>query len=178
MADYIITGQVFLSHSVSADEAVDSIACLTECAAKNRIWVNTCGHFKNPDAKDKYSPEDHLQNRSIPFEITDSEDAFEADRILSGIWYRGDAYRISDLSNSGLMDIQSFLEETIRQDWVSNISISIDLTHGYQAGYSTKCIIHANAFCSTLMALPAWGGMPVVECNIVKDEVWVAEIKG
>lgn len=178
MADYIITGQVFLSQSVSADEETALIARLTECAVKNRIWVNTCGHFKSPDAEDKYPPENYLQKGSIPFEITDSEQAFEADRILNGIWYRDDGYRITDLSSSGLVDIQSFLEEMIKQDWISNISISIDLTHGYPASYSTKCMIHANAFCSTLTALPAWGGVPVVECSIVKDEVWVAAIQG
>lgn len=178
MADYYITGQVLLSHCVSADEAGAFIARLTESAVKNNIWVNTCGHFRSPDAEEKYPPEDHLQKESIPFEITDSEQAFEADRILSGIGYRDDDYRISDLSRSGLADIQSFLEELIKQDWVSGISVSIDLMHGFQASYSTRCMIHANAFCSTLMALPAWGGVPVVECNIVKDEVWVAEIKG
>lgn len=178
MADYIITSQVFLSHSVSADEAVGFMTYLTESAVKNRIWINTCGHFKSPDTEDKYPPEDYLQKGVIPFEITDSEQAFEADRILSGIWYRDEDYRIADLSSSGLVDIQSFLEEMIKQDWISNISISIDLAHGYPASYFTKCTIHANAFCPTLMTLPAWGGVPVVECSIVKNEVWVAEIKG
>lgn len=171
MSDYIITGQVFLSQCVSADEAVALAAHLTECAVKNKIWVNACGHFKNPDAAYKCSPGNYLLKGYIPFEITDSEHAFGADRILSEIWYRDEDGRIADLSSSGFVDIQSFLEELIKQDWISNISVSLDLAHGYQASNYSNCMIHANAFCSTLMALPAWGGVPTGEFNIVKDEV-------
>lgn len=171
MADYIITGQVFLSHCVSDDEAIAFAEHLTENAVKHKIWVNTCGHFKSPDAKEKYPPEDYLQKGSIPFEITDSEDAFEADRILGGIWYRDGDSRIADLSNSGLVDVQSFLKELIQQDWVSSISVSFDLAHGYPSSDVTKCTIHANAFCLAMMSLPAHGGVPTAEFNIVKDEV-------
>lgn len=175
MADYIITGQVFLSHCVSADEAIAFAAHLTECAVKNNIWINICGHFRSPDAENRFPSEKDLQKGSIPFEITDSEHAFEADRILSGIWYRDEDSRISDLSGSGLMDIQSFLEEVIGQDWVSNISVSLDCAHGYPAGYYAQCMIHADMFCSTLTALPAWGGVPTGEFSVVKNDVSLAQ---
>lgn len=171
MADYVITGQVFLSHCVSADEATAFAAHLAECAVKNKIWVNACGHFRSPDAAYQCSSENYLLKGYIPFEITDSEHASEADRILREIWHRDEDGRIADLSNSGLVDIQSFLEELIGQEWVSNISLSIDLAHGYPAGYYANCMIHANAFCSTLTALPAWGGVPTGEFHIAKDEV-------
>lgn len=175
MADYIITGQVFLSHCVSADEASALAAHMTESAVKNNIWVNTCGHFRGPDAEEKYPSENYLLKGYIPFEITDSEHAFEADRILSGIWYRDEDGRIADLSGSGLGDIQSFLEEVIEQDWVSSISVSLDWAHGYPASYYAQCMIHANMFCSALTALPAWGGVPTGEFSIVKDEVLLAK---
>lgn len=170
MADQIITGRVYLAQPLAADEAAAFVGRMTESAVKNKIWINTCGHFKSVDVQDLYPAAEYLQEGYIPFEITDSEQAYEANRILSGIWYRDEDFRIADLSASGLGDIQSFLEELIKQETVSNISISFDLAHGYPARDFTKCTIHANAFCTMLMTLPDLYGVPSVEFNVVKDQ--------
>ena len=68
----------------------------------------------------------YLQKGYIPFEITDSENSSEANRILSDILY-DENYHIADMSCSGLYDIQSFLEDIIKHEAVSKIIVSIDL---------------------------------------------------
>lgn len=180
MADQIITGQVFLSDRFSAGEETTFVGYLTECAVKNKIWINTGGHFRSADAQWKYPPDDYLQKGYIPFEITDSENACEADRILSGILYRDEDYRIADLSASGLVDIQAFLEEIIKHESVSGISVSFDLAHGYPypEGAFSKCVIHANEFCTALMTLPNAYAVPGGEFTVVKDDVPITAIKG
>ena len=87
MADQIITGQVFLTHRFSSSEAKIFGEYLKERALKNKIWPNLCGHFSSPDVQYKYPPDDYLQKGYIPFEITDSENSSEANRILSDILY-------------------------------------------------------------------------------------------
>ena len=171
MADQIITGQVFPAHRFSADEAKAVIECLTQSAVKNKIWVNICDNFKSVDAKYKYPPDDYIQKGYIPFEITDSQNACEADRILSGILY-DEAFRIADMSCSGLYGIQSFLEEIIKLESVSGIIVSIELAHGYlyPEGYFSKCVIHANEFCTALITLPNAYAVPGGEFFVVKDE--------
>lgn len=171
MADQIITGRVLLAHPLLADEATAFVGHLTKSAVRNKIWINTCGHFRSADAQYKYPPDDYLQKGYIPFEITDSENSSEADRILSGIWY-DETSRIADLSGSGLADIQSFLGEIIEHEAVSGISVSFDLAHGYPypEGLLKKCVIRAHAFCTALMAFPCPSRVPAVELNIVKGD--------
>ena len=117
MADQIITGQVFLTHRFSSSEAKIFGEYLKASAVKNKIWLNLCGHFSSPDVQYKYPPDDYLQKGYIPFEITDSENSSEANRILSDILY-DENYYIADMSCSGLYDIQSFLEDIIKHEAV------------------------------------------------------------
>lgn len=175
MADQIITVQVFLTHRFSSSEAKIFGEYLKERALKNKIWLNLCGHFSSPDVQYKYPPDDYLQKGYIPFEITDSENSSEANRILSDILY-DENYYIADMSCSGLYDIQSFLEDIIKHEAVSKIIVSIDLAHGYPypEGFFAKCVIHANEFCAALMTLPNAFAVPGGEFTVVKDGAPIA----
>lgn len=175
MADQIITGQVFTAHRFSSSEAITFGEYLKESAVKNKIWLNLCGHFSSPDVQNKYPPDDYLQKGYIPFEITDSENSSEANRILSDILY-DENYHIADMSCSGLYDIQSFLEDIIKHEAVSKNIVSIDLAHGYPypEGFFAKCEIHASEFCTAMMTLPNAFAVPGGEFTIVKDGAPIA----
>lgn len=170
MADQVITGKVRLAHSLTVKERAAFIARLIAIAVKNNIWVNTCGSLKSAQARWKYPDADCAGEGFIPFEITDSEEDWEADRIFGGILYSNEDFRVADLSRSGLPDVQVFLEEVIKEDEVSGISISFDLAHGCDDSEYAKLTIKAKELCNALMRLPNKSHVPISELLIVKDK--------
>ena len=169
MADQVITGKVHLVHILTVKERAAFIARLSTIAAKNNIWVNTCSSLKSSQARWKYPDADCAGEEFIPFEITDSEKDWEADRIFGGILYSYEDFRVADLSRSGLPDVQAFLEEVIKEDEVSGISISFDFAHGCDDSEYAKHTIKANELCNVLMRLPNKFHVPISELLIVKD---------
>ena len=99
MSDQIITGKIYLSRAPLPGEIEELTAFLNRCAAENRIWINTGCRIKNPDARYKCSvdsggDEKYLEDRYLPFEITDSKETDACDRLLGGIWYSDNGARI------------------------------------------------------------------------------------
>ena len=169
----LITGKIYFACVPFGREIEDFVAFLTRCAEENRIWINTGGHIRNPDARYKYSinnsESDVLAEKYLPFEITDTKNSDECSRIISGIWYRDTDFCIPDWGSSGIPNVESFLVQIMAHDLIEYVQISIDLAHGYTSSAYAELNITANEFCRTLMSLPNHNELPTAQFNIKKQ---------
>jgi hypothetical protein len=169
----LIAGKIYFACVPCGREIEDFVAFLTRCAEENRIWINTGGHIRNPDARYKYSINNSESNdfaeKYLPFEITDAKDADECNRIISGISYRDTDFSIADWGSSGIPNIESFLVQIIEHVLIESVQIAIDLMHGYMPSECANIDITANEFCRTLTALPNHNVLPTAQFNIKKQ---------
>lgn len=169
----LITGKIYFTCIPFDREMEDFVAFLTRCAEENRIWINTGGQIRNPDARYKYSinnsESDNLAEKYLPVEITDTKDSDECRRIMSGISYRDTDFSIADWGSSGIPNIESFLVQIMAHDLIEYVQISIDLAHGYALSAYAELNITANEFCRTLMSLPNHNALPTAQFNIKKQ---------
>ena len=173
MSDQIITGKIYLSRAPLPGEIEELTAFLNRCAAENRIWINTGCRIKNPDARYKCSvdsggDEKYLEDRYLPFEITDSNETDACDRLLGGIWYSDNGARIADPGGSGLPDIENFLVRIMDNELIRGVQIAFDPAHGYVPSEYPRFNITAGEFCQTLMSVPCHSAVPDGELNIRK----------
>lgn len=175
MSDEMITGIIYFSRVPSGGEYEDFIAFLVRCAADNQIWINAGGLIRNPDARYKYSmdsgEDNDLSKKYLPFEITDTMDTDECNRITSGMWYRDTDNGIADWGSSCIPDIENFLVQIMEHDLIRYVRISIDLAHGYIPCAYENLDINASDFCKTLMSLPNHYGVPTGQFNIRKQGI-------
>lgn len=174
MSDQIITGKIYLSRAPLPGEIEELTAFLNRCAAENRIWINTGCRIKNPDARYKCSvdsggDEKYLEDRYLPFEITDSKETDACDRLLGGIWYSDNGARIADPGGSGLPDIENFLVRIMDNELIRCVQIAFDPAHGYVPSEYPHFDITAGEFCKTLMSVPCHSAVPDGELNIRKE---------
>lgn len=172
MADQIITGRIYLSHTLTVEEREKLISFLTQSAGDNRIWINIGGQIKNPDAKYELSrtnlDTDCSQENCLTFEITDNINTDEADRILGGIGYSEDG-GISDWGTSGMPDVEAFMICIMSSETIQRVQLSFVPAHGYPPKYYT--IVHdirANEICKTMMRCICGGAVPDSQLNIIK----------
>ena len=177
----LITGKIYFACVPCGGEIEDFVAFLTRCAEENRIWINTGGHIRNPDARYKYSVDNSgsndLAEKYLPFEITDTKDSDECRRIVSGISYRDTDFSIADWGSSGIPNVESFLVQIIEHVLIESVQIAIDLMHGYMPSECAKIDIMANEFCRTLMRLPCHGALPTAQFNIKRSENNLIKLK-
>ena len=168
----LITGKIYFTCVPFGREIEDFVAFLTRCAEENRIWINTGGHIRNPDARYKYSIDstesNDLAEKYLPFEITDTKNSDECSRIMSGISYRDTDFSIADWGSSGIPNVESFLVQIMAHDLIEYVQISIDLAHGYTPSEYSNFNIAANDFCKILVSLPNHHALPTAQFNIVK----------
>ena len=169
----LITGKIYFTCVPFGREIEDFVAFLTRCAEENRIWINTGGHIRNPDARYKYSVDNSgsndLAEKHLPFEITDAKDTDECNRIMSGIWYRDSDFGIADWGNSGIPNVENFLVQIMEHGLIEYVQLSIDFAHGYIPSEYANIDIMANEFCRTLMSLPNHNELPTALFNIKKQ---------
>ena len=169
----LITGKIYFACVPCGREIEDFVAFLSCYAEENRIWINTGGQIKNPDARYKYSIDSTESNdpaeKYLPFEITDTKDSDECSRIMSGISYRDTDFSIADWGNSGIPNIENFLVQIMEHDLIGYVQLSIDLAHGYTSSAYANLNITANEFCRTLTALPNHNALPTAQFNIKKQ---------
>lgn len=172
MSDQFITGKIHFSRIPRSGELEHFVTFLTRSAVENRIWINTGEQIRNPDARYKYSIDDrdnnNLVEQYLPFEITDSKETDECNRILSGIWYRDTDFSIADLGSSGLANIENFFGQIMDDGLIQYVQIAFDLVHGYTPFEYFNLDITAKDFCKTLMSLPNYNAVPTVQFNIRK----------
>ena len=166
----LITGKIYFTCIPFGREIEDFVAFLTRCAEENRIWINTGGQIRNPDARYKYSinnsESDVLAEKYLPFEITDTKDSDECSRIMSGISYRDTDFSIADWGSSGISNVESFLVQIMAHNLIEYVQLSIDFAHGYTPSAYANLDINASDFCKTLMSLPNYNAVPTVQFNI------------
>ena len=170
MSECIITGIIYFSRVPSDREQEDFVAFLARRAVENKIWINTGGQIKNPDARYKYSIDksenNTLAEKHLPFEITDAKDTDECSRILSGIWYRDTDFGIADWGTSGVPYIENFLVQIMEHDLIGHVQLAIDFAHGYTPSAHSNLNITAKELCKTLMSLPNHNALPTAQFNI------------
>ena len=168
----LITGKIYFTCVPFGREIEDFVEFLTRCAEENRIWINTGGQIRNPDARYKYSVDNSgsndLAEKHLPFEITDTKDSDECSRIISGISYRDTDFSIADWGSSGIPNIENFLVQIIEHGLIEYVQLSIDLDHGYTPSAYMDLNITANDFCKILVSLPNHNALPTAQFNIVK----------
>ena len=172
MSDVMITGKIYFLRVPFGKEYEDFIAFLVRCALDNQIWINAGEQIRNPDARYKYSMDsgesNDLSEEYLPFEITDTMDTDECNRITSGMWYRDTDNGIADWGSSCIPNIENFLVQIMEHDLIRYVHIYIDLVHGYIPSTYANLDINASDFCKTLMSLPNHGGLPTGQFNIRK----------
>ena len=177
----LITGKIYFTCVPFGREIEDFVSFLTRCAEENRIWINTGGQIRNPDARYKYSVDNSgsndLAEKHLPFEITDTKDSDECSRIMSGISYRDTDFSIADWGSSGIPNVESFLVQIMAHDLIEYVQISIDLAHGYTSSAYANLNITANEFCRTLMSLPNHNELPTAQFNIKRSEKNLINLK-
>ena len=177
----LITGKIYFTCVPFGREIEDFVAFLTRCAEENRIWINTGGQIRNPDARYKYSinnsESDVLAEKYLPFEITDTKDSDECSRIMSGISYRDTDFSIADWGSSGIPNVESFLVQIMAHNLIEYVQLSIDLAHGYIPSAYAVLNITANEFCRTLMSLPNHNALPTAQFNIKRSEKNLIDLK-
>ncbi len=174
MSDEIITGRIVFSRALLGGEYEDLVDFLTRCAVGNHIWVNVGNEIKDPDARCKYSigngESNELSEKDLPFEITDSKDTDECNRITSGISYRDADLGIADWGSSAVPNIERFLVRITEHDLIECVQLAIDLKHGYASSAYADLDIAANEFCKILMSLPNRSALPTGRFNIRKTD--------
>ena len=174
MSDQIISGRIYFSRVPSDREQEDLVAFLARCAVENKIWINTGEQIRNPNVRYKYSIDNRgtndLTKIYLPFEITDTKDADECSRILSGIWYRETDFGIADWGSSGVPNVEKFLVQIMEHDLIGHIQLTIDLAHGYTPSVYANPNIMATEFCKILMSLPNHNALPTAQFNIRKPD--------
>ena len=177
----LITGKIYFMRVPFGREIEDFVAFLTRCAEENRIWINTGGHIRNPDARYKCSIDstesNDLAEKYLPFQITDTKNSDECSRIISGISYRDTDFSIADWGSSGIPNVESFLVQIMAHDVIEYVQLSIDLAHGYTSSSYAELNITANEFCRTLMSLPNHNALPTAQFNIKRSENNLIKLK-
>lgn len=166
MADYAFTGKIYFTSISTHDELTGISFYLLQKAIDNKIVIGMYCSLSTPVGVYKYPTINYLKDGYIPFDIVSAPWSSECE--INGIWYADKDFRMADISESLLPNIQNFFEDIITHEKISYIMLEIDNVDGYPHKYYEH-EISADKFCQTIIDTPNHNyAMPTVRLKIIK----------
>ncbi len=132
--------------------------------------LNICMYSNLPYSGLYNYPLKSISDGMIPYQITEHPMLDQCHRMFGGLWFRGDTWQISDLTNSGLPKLQCFFEDIINNDCIEYMTLYFETVHGDDDMKPYDMTVKASEMCDALIKAPNEGHyeFPPVRFKIVK----------
>jgi len=149
----LFTGEIHFKRTPSYDEMTEISYFLLEKSIVNRIGLHL-NIVLTAHGLYKYPVRNYRKDGYIPFEIVDTPWSGECRRIIEGVLYSKETFRIARVDLSRLPNIQKFFEEIIQHEMISHIIFVMEDVHDMPRDDFYEFEIKANQFCQTIIDAP------------------------
>ena len=164
----ILTGEMKLRYMPDEEGLAKLGFSLQRTALDHKL--NICMYANLPYSGLYNYPLKALNDGVIPYQITEHPMFDQCHNMFKGLWFRDDTYQISDLQDSGLPNLQSFIEEIMKTDRIEYMTLYFETVHGDVDMKPYDMTVKAEGICDALTKAPNEGHyeFPPVRLKIVK----------
>ena len=141
MPNGILTGEIHLSYVPTLDNAIHSPPLsdmerlidlsffITQTALNHRIGINMYCNLTEEGLL-RYPLKNYAKEGYLPYEILDNPLTNECFDLFNNIGYPEEGFAVANIANTGLLRVQKFFEDVLRDERIEYITLHMEDVHG------------------------------------------------